>query len=452
MKNISAFQIGIFAACVIGAVFAVLIFSGKLPIGESSSTTVAGSVTVWGTLPYDAMKSMTDVVTQNYNQLIVDYVQKDPNTFQSDLVNALASGTGPDLVLLTPTDIIPNQARILTIPYASLPQATFDSTFIDQGSLFTNDTGVLAFPMLVDPMVMFYNKDMLSASFSVNPPKTWDDVVALNKKITQKDDGGQLTTETVALGSYANILHAKDILANLILQAGNPIVTWDPIQKKYISTFGNTDQAGNSGVEQALQFYTNFANPNDTDHYSWNATLPTDQDQFVAGKLAIYFGYASEIEDLRAKNPNLNFGVELMPQRASVPTKGTYGRMVGIAIMKMSQNPSIALTAAQTLVSQNAIKAFLDVNPSFSPARKDMLAVETDDAVKTTIDNSSIISKSFLDPDPIATDQLFSSFIRQINSGVAQPGGIITPGDSLLSGILDKVQKQTAAAAPTPQQ
>ena len=448
MKNLSPFQIGLYVVFALGIVFAVLIFSGKIPIGQSSTTqTISGSVTVWGTLPQDAMSAVENSIRATYKQVNVEYVQQDPATFQADLVNALASGNGPDMVLLTPADIVANHDRLLEIPYASLPQAAFESTFTDQGQQFLTDTGVLAFPFVVDPMVMYYNKDMLTSSFTVNPPATWDDVVALNKKITQQDDAGKLSTETVALGSFDNITHAKDILANLIFQAGNPIVSWNPTLKTYISNFADTTGSGDSAVVDALTFYTDFANPNDAAHYSWNATLPDDKDQFIAGNLALYFGYASELPDIRAKNPNLNFDVAMMPQRSQSSFKSTYGQMTGVGILKLSKNISLDLLVAEQMVGQPAVSAYLGADSTYVPVRRDMLTGAVTDARQQLFYNSAIIAKSFLDPDADQTSALFKKFVDNINAGVTQPAAIISPGDSLLSGILEQVQKQTSGSS-----
>jgi ABC-type glycerol-3-phosphate transport system substrate-binding protein len=446
-KGPSVFQIGVIIACVAGVVFSLLIFSGKIPVGDSSAaTTLKGSVAIWGTLSGDAVRAMTDQLHQTYKDVNFSYVEKTPASFQPDLVNALASGSGPDLIFVSPSDIIQNKDRLLEIPYASLPQASFQGAFIDQGNLFLTSTGVLALPFVVDPLVMYYNRDLLSGSFTVNPPQTWDDVVALNKKITAKDDAGKLTTETVALGTFDNITNAKDIISAMIFQTGNKIVAWDPLNKKYASQFSQPDASGNSGVAKALTFYTAFSNVNDADHYSWNGSLPKDKSQFIAGKLAIYFGYASELGGIRQLNPNLNFDVSIFPQRSTGNLKATYGKMVGLAVVKVSKNSTLALAMAQQLVAKDNVATYRTLESTSTPARRDMLAQATDDAHQTLFYKSAIISQGLLDPDPNQTTPLFKKFIDQINAGIAQPNAILSPGDSLMSSILGKIQRDTSSS------
>jgi ABC-type glycerol-3-phosphate transport system substrate-binding protein len=293
----------------------------------------------------------------------------------------------------------------------------------------------------VNPMVMFYNRDMLTSSFTVKPPQTWDEVIELNKKVTKQNDAGLLTTQTVALGAFDNIMHAKELIAMLIFQAGNPIVIWDDLSKKYMSVFGESSQDGANPAESALMFYTNFANPVDKDRYSWNATLPNNRDQFIAGKLAIYFGYASEAEGIRLRNPNLNFQMAMMPQRSNVPTKVTYGDLLGMSVMKMSQNPQLAVIVMQTLASQASLDVILAENQSYAPARLDMLGGSQQNGLQTLVYNSAIISKSFLDPDAKQTTAFFKKMIDQINAGLAQPNDVVGSGNALLTSILNAIQK-----------
>ncbi len=443
MKNFSPFQIVVFVLCGAGALFAVLIFSGKIPVGQGSSqVAVSGTVTVWGTLPYDAMNAMKDTMRTSYKNVTVNYVEKEPEGFQSELIDALASGEGPDLVIVTPADIIQDKNKLFTVPYTSLPDATFRSTFVDQASLFLGNDGVLAFPLVIDPMVMYYNRDMLTSSFVVTPPATWDDVVSLNKKVTKKDEAGKLAVETVALGTFDNITHAKDLMSLLIFQAGNKIVDFDLVSKKYVSVFGNAGSDGVSPVANGIGFYSSFSNPSDADHYSWSPTLPRDKDQFISGNLAIYFGYASELVGIRQKNPNLNFDVAMMPQRAMSSVKMTYGTMHGIAVIKSSKNIPLALITAQQLATKDAVAAYLYVDKTLVPARRDMLsAASPDDARQALFYNAAIISRSWIDPDAVATTALFKKSMNQINAGTLTPPAIIPPMNSLLSSTLQKLQK-----------
>ena len=442
MKNISPLQIGVFVACALGILFAVLIFSDKIPVGKSSEQKITGSVSVWGTLPYSAVSAALESLRKTYKDVTVTYSEKEPAEMQSEFVDAVAAGEGPDLVFITPADVLQYKNKLMTVPYASLPEATFRGTFIDQGSLFLDTAGVIAFPLFVDPMVMYYNRDMITSAFVIDPPKTWDDLIELNKKVTVRDDAGRLLVQTTALGTFDNITHAKELITLLMLQAGNKLVAFDSVQKKYISVFADTPPGGVSPVVNALAFYTRFANSADTNYYSWNTTLIKDREQFIAGNLATYFGYASEMVDLRKRNPNLNFDIAMMPQRAQSPIKMTYGNLYGVAVVKASKNTTLALMMAQQFAGKEAIAAYLANDPTFVPARKDMLAtVSTDNARQALLYNSAIIARSWIDPDKNQTSALFQKTINQINAGSATPESILSPMNSLLTSLLQKLQK-----------
>lgn len=444
-KGVSVFQIIVFILCGIGIVLAVLLFSDKLPIGKTASQSLSGNVVMWGTLPSGAVKSAMLPMSETYPDVRIDYVQKDSATMRSELVNALASGTGPDLITLTPADVLVDRDLTLPIPYTALPKSTYLATFIDESTNFLTDAGVVAFPMVVDPVVMYYNRDILTSSFTLNPPQTWDDVVRLNAVATKKTDAGTINVATAALGTFDNIKHAKELLTTLFFQSGNKLIAYDTNQKKFISTFADMAADG-SGIGRALGFYTSFANPSDAEHYSWSAGLSNDRDQFIAGKLALYFGYASELQDIRLRNPNLNFDIAMMPQRSTSATKITYGTMTGVAVLKMSKNQSLAVTVAQELVKAPAITAYLLNDPTVSSARRDMLGAANDDARVTLINRSAIISQSWLDPNPAQTTSLLRKIVTDINAGATTIDTALTTGNSLLNSILAKILPPAASA------
>src|ERR1035437_6417342 len=129
------FQIIILVVFIVAAVLGVLVFSGIIPIG-SSKTTVQGTVVLWGTLDSQAVFTSLDDFNKANKDVIVKYVQKDSATFDQDLLEALASGTGPDLFFLPDSLAYHYNNRIFTIPYQSFPLASFQSAFAGAGEVF----------------------------------------------------------------------------------------------------------------------------------------------------------------------------------------------------------------------------------------------------------------------------------------------------------------------------
>ena len=122
--------------------------------------------------------------------------------------------------------------------------------------------------------------------------------------------------------------------------------------------------------EKALRFYTEFANPAKTS-YSWNRSLPSAQDAFVAGDVAMYLGFASEYTQIAQRNPNLRFGVAPLPQISQSGTRVTYGRLMGVAIARTTGNITGALAVAQQL-SGTAAVGLISGALSLPPVRRDV--------------------------------------------------------------------------------
>ena len=182
------------------------------------------SVVVWGTFPSSTFNKVIDVVKNQ--DLRITYVQKSENTYQQDLIEAFANGKGPDLYMITADMIKKNINFIYKTPYASYPEKTFRDYFIDGADIFMDKEGIVAFPVVVDPIVLYYNKNILSNEGIVAPPKTWDELFVMNPVLTKRETvgSGTLNQSMIALGQYSNVNNAKDILASLLLQNNNSIV------------------------------------------------------------------------------------------------------------------------------------------------------------------------------------------------------------------------------------
>ena len=395
------------------AVFGVLVFSGAIPIGKSSNSTGAtGTVILWGTVKTQVISSALDDFNRVNKTFVVKYVPKDPATFDQDLLEALASGQGPDMFFL-PDDLAFHYSnKIYTIPYQSYPIASFKSTFASAGEVFLTSKGILAFPLAIDPMVMYYNRSLLDSNAIVAPPAYWDDFQNLVPLLTKKDDNKQIIKSTVALGQFSNVSYAKDILATLFMQTGNPIIS-----EKNGSFYSALDEnaganAGNLG--SVLSFFTSFANPL-KDVYSWNKSLPSSQNFFSAGNLAFYFGYASELQTLINKNPNLDFAVVSLPQIKNTNLKLTSAHVTGVAVSSSSKNLNTAITAASLMAGSDFASKFSS-GLLVPPARRDLLAVKQTDAFFPFFYSSALYAKGWLDPSSSDTDNIFRSMIENVLS------------------------------------
>jgi ABC-type glycerol-3-phosphate transport system substrate-binding protein len=422
----------IIAVFIVAAIFGILVFSGMIPLGSTNDTGAQGTVVLWGTAKTESVaKALEDFNRLNKN-FVVKYVQKFPETFDQDLLEALASGVGPDMFFLTEDLAYKYSNKIYTIPYQSFPVSSFKNTFIGAGEIFLTSKGILAFPISVDPLMMYYNRSILDASSIIYPPSFWDEFGNLIPVVTKKDDIGKITQSTVAMGQFSNVTHAKDIITTLFMQVGNPIVSEkDGI---FSSALGESNPRYNLG--NTLKFYTNFADPLQS-VYSWNKSLANSRDAFSAEKLAFYFGYASELQLLVSKNPNQNFLVAPMPQIRGSNFKLTSAHVMGVAISSFSKNFNTAFTAA-SLMSTGDFASQLSKATSTIPARRDLLAVKTTDSFSPIFYSSTLYAKSWLDPSSSDTDNIFRVMVDNILSNNMSPEITVKDANSKLNLLFIK--------------
>ena len=424
-------QIIILAVFILAAVFGLLVFSGAIPLGDQSQTQGGqGTVVLWGTVNASAVSPVLEEFNGDNQTFSVQYVQKAEETFNQDLLEALASGTGPDMFFLPQDLVFSYSNKIFTIPYESYPQSTFKNTFVGAGEVFMTGTGILAFPIAVDPMVMYYNRSHLDAANILFPPTYWDEFSGLVPKLTQKDSGNRIIKSTLSLGQFANINHAKDLLAMMFMQTGNPIIA--EVDGTRVSVLDRSNTQYSLGA--VLQFFTDFANPI-KDVYSWNRSLPNSRDFFSAENLSFYFGYASEFRPLVNTNPNQNFQVAPMPQIRGANIKVTSANVLGIAISSSSKNFNTALRAS-SLMATGPFAARFAPSLGMVPVRRDLLATVPTDAYSPTFYASALYARGWLDPSATATDDIFRGMVERVLSGTMSYADAVRDASSKLGLLL----------------
>lgn len=416
----SPFQIIILVVSGVLIVVGVIVFA--LLGGRFSGSSSVGTVVIWGTQDQGAMQSALDSLRQNDSSFTnVSYVQKSASAYVSDLVNALAGGKGPDLFILPQDQALAFADKVALVPYSAVSQNAYTSSYIDEGNLFLTSQGALALPLAVDPLVMYWNRDLLSAAAIAQEPQYWNEVLADAPKLTSIDASSNVKKSAAALGLWSNIPNAKGILSALFMQAGDQIVITGQSGPEAI--FGaQPSNAAENPAESALRFYTQFADPGKS-VYSWNRSLPQAQTAFVGGTVGLYFGYGSEYQNLLALNPNIHIGVAMLPQAQGGATL-TYGKMLGVAIARSTQNPSGALTIAKKL-SDATGDAAVSAALGLPPARRDLLSNLPTDPVGNVLARSALIARGWLDPSPAATDQIFKQMVESVLSGQDTPADAV---------------------------
>jgi ABC-type glycerol-3-phosphate transport system substrate-binding protein len=437
MKKTSIFQTILFAIFGLAAVIGVFVFATHSSTGNKSANGI-GTVVIWGTLPAQGMQDFLIAATKDDPTLKdISYIQKNPDTLSSDLASAIATGDSPDLVLASQEELHSLVKLLTPIPSTTLSTATFSSAFIKEASLFTVPTGdgYYGLPFLVDPLVLFANRAILSSSGVAKPPATWEALTGLTPGIAILTPNKQITRGLIALGSYDNVHNARGILSSLLLQTGVPVSSYS--NGTLFANLNGTASGGSFSPGRAvLGFYTQFADPSKVS-YTWNASLPDSQQAFINGDLALYLGYVSEAKFLKAANPNLDFVTSPLPQPGTATLKSAYGLLYTFMIPRGAKNSSGAYQAA-ALFTKSATQALASVNTGLAPASLSQLSNQPADPVAAVAYAEALYTNGWLSPARADTDAVFSSMITGVISGRLTIDTALTSGGNALSSLLQK--------------
>jgi multiple sugar transport system substrate-binding protein len=429
MTKFQIILMGLFGVFLIGG---VIIFSSYK--GSSGN---AVTVVVWGTISQNDFSNIIQKTSlYQSKEYTIQYVEKTKENFDADFIEALASGNGPDVFMLPSEKILKHRNKVYAIPYNIFTQRQFREAFVEGSWIYMAPEGVLALPILIDPLVMYWNRSIFTEAKMTEPPKYWDEFYNLANIISKKDGALNILKSAVAFGEFANISHAKEIILNLAMQAGTPVTVWNgnSVQSVFAESLGKPTVP----AEAAVNFYTEFGNPSKPS-YSWNRSLLNSTDYFLGGDLALYFGFGSEIANLQLKNPNLNFDVAAVPTSREGGVNVSFANFNALAITKSSKNPNAAFSVISILSGADAAAAF-SKTLNLPPARNDLLTQKSTDVYESVFYDSAIRSKAWLDPSPTETDSVFKGMIESITSGRARTGEAVSKAGRDLTSLLSNTK------------
>lgn len=339
-------RVRILSALLLGS---VLVTSGAGCGGDTTSPASQEDVTLtyWRVFDND----------DTFDEIISDYTDLHPNVdivykkirydeYADELIEAFAKGEGPDIFAVhndalgefkdllmpmpssTTTTYLEQRGTIRKEIVAveqeepTISQKKFKDTFVD---VVTDDVimdyqpdpevdaeeRIFGFPLSVDTLALFYNKDLLNAAGIATPPTTWDefqeDVIAL----TAIDDSGTVTQSGAALGTSRNVDRVVDIVSVLMMQNGTDMT--DSRGRVAFHTIPEDTPDDVFPSLDAVRFYTDFANPT-KEVYTWNEDFSGSFDAFANGQSAFFFGYSYHIPLIRTAAPQRNFDVSALPQ------------------------------------------------------------------------------------------------------------------------------------------
>jgi ABC-type glycerol-3-phosphate transport system substrate-binding protein len=440
----TTFQYIMIASFGIIGVVGIIYFAKSDPEQNTEVQGAAGNVVIWGTFQQNENidKLFNDFNQKYQKSFSVTYVPHDPKTFDQDIVEALASGTGPDILLLPDNLILRHTDKIIPMAYTpQFGQREYLNTFIQASEIYLRTDGILAFPFAIDPMMMYWNRDLFTNASIVLPPAYWDEFIAITPKLTKKDKALKLTQSAIAFGEYDNVNNAKDVISLLFLQVGSQIVRLGSMGPEADIYADSVNSAySKQSMVSALRYFMDFSNPQKT-IYTWSRSRANSEEEFINGNLAVYFDYASKYQELKNKNPHLNFGVSEVPQLRDGKADITIGKMYGLVTMKASKNQQTAFTAIRLLLDNVQVAKFSSAY-NLPPVRRDMLANRPTDAVQATLYDAALRSRVWLDPRPEDSNLMYQSMIDSVSSGRSSVDTAMNDAQTRLKVLLQPYQKK----------
>ena len=362
---------------------------------------------------------ITAYQTQNPN-ITVSYFQKNPLTYEKELVNALASGAGPDIAYINNTWLNKHANKFSPLPGALMSVNIFQNSFMAVASqdLILSDQ-IYALPFFVDTLALYYNKSLFNSAGLVNPPKTWEEFNSAVKNLVQKNTDGSIGRAGAAVGNASNVNYAPDILGLLMLQTGARLISDEGGRKAIFDrAVSSNGQLVSPGLN-ALDFYTSFADSSKP-VYTWNARLPNSLDAFVQGRSAMYLGYAHDFKNIQQKS-SLNFGVAPIPQVKDSQKNSDYldinfASYQAGAVTQKGLNKDIAWNFLIFSTSQNAAGSYMK-NAYLPPARRDLVQFTASDPAMAVFAKQALSAASWPQPDDVEVSKIFNRMIDAVALG-----------------------------------
>lgn len=434
MANLRPFQVIVLAIFGIVALLALALFASFQGFGRTDEE--VGPVAIWGTLPARQVEPALNELKRLHKEYAqVTYTERSRETLDSDIANAIASGTGPDLVLMSHEHLMAERSRLAAIPFSSLSERTFRDRYLPVFDVYLSADGSYGIPVLVDPIVLFYSEEALLSVGAARPPASWEAVAGLTPALTRTTDAQTITRSAIGLGGYENIQNAHAIISLLLLQAGVPLAEETP-QGVRASLAGAGGALGVAPGESALNFYTEFANPSKTT-YTWNRALGNSRQLFATGDLALYLGFASERAVIAATNPNLRFDMAAAPQPGTATAKVTYGRAYAFVIPKASRNAGSAYEVAHAFTARDVLPT-LARSVGMAPGVRELLVPSSQDLFEPVYYPQALISRAWLSPAPPTLDSIFAAMIGNVTSGRMKPQDALRSAEQAMNAALSR--------------
>lgn len=406
-----------FTRFVAGLLLVVLLGQGctKGPTREVRELSERTEIDIWAVVDdNDVYGDILGTFRKLYPYATINYRRYRLEEYEEELLNAMAEDRGPDVFMVHNTWIgkyvpkiqpqpssvkvaqqivtgtVKKEVTLQVQDIKTVSPTALQREFVDvvpQDAIRTVDVSegdskedlqerVVALPMSVDTLALYYNKDLLNAAGIATPPASWDEFQTQVRELVIMDETGQIVRAGAGFGTGENVERAPDIVSLLMMQnrtvmadeAGYPKFSRVPEELR--------NQVDEPPGVQALRFYTDFANPG-KNVYTWNNDMPNSLDAFIQGTSAFFIGYSYSLPLIRSRAPKLNLGITEIPQIAGNPDVN-YANYWLWTVSKKSETPDFAWHLVNYLTSEEQAPLYLEAAKR-PAARRTLLKDQFDD-------------------------------------------------------------------------
>lgn len=349
---------------IIAAVFSLVFMLVLSGCGSAKNTSYKIDLEVWGlfddSITYDSFIGEYKKINPYVGE--IKYKKLSPDTYKQDIIDAMASGQGPDIVLIGNNWLPSFENKLAPAPQAVLNNQEFTSNFVGVASTdFMSNNRIFAVPLSVDSLALFYNRGIFNAVGIATPPKTWEEFNAAVRAATIYNNSGAVVRSGVAMGTAQNVNRATDIVNMLMIQLGVKLPSQNDPQSRFNEGVRDASGQLQRVGEEALSYYTNFARlilpPNNTPNplACWGYGMHYSIDAFVEENAAMMINYSWQIETIKKQNPQLNFAVAPVPQ-FNPSSPADYANYWGYAVSKNKMEPSVGADGKQQYAPMSSAK------------------------------------------------------------------------------------------------
>lgn len=396
-------------------------------------------MTIWGPLnERPAFDQMIGAYRLKRDNVEVLYEPQNPDTYYEKLVNAIAVGNAPDLVLIDNRSLALQKDKLAPlyvgyvyptmqqpIPFSITEFKGLFPTVAEQD--FTESAAVYAVPLYIDTLALLYNKNSFDQAALAQLPVTWTDVQNYVPYLLNMNENGQIIKAAAAIGGTDdNVKNGMDLLQLILMQSGSEMTD---AGRTRVTLAGQEGKAG-------FNFYLSFANAA-SPAYTWNNLQPYSLDSIASGRVAMLFGYRDDLLAIKKKSPFASLGVAPMPQPDGAQYATNYGKYWGLAVPKSATSTQGWAWdfIVQTATDPTIMKAYVSAT-GHPPALRSVINEAQGDPEFGVFAKQALTARSWHQPDASRINRIFNTAVDAVLRGRTNSSEALQQAEDQINQLL----------------